>query len=703
MTTSRGIVTITLLGAAFLFVMVTIFISSQECSAQEIPRPIIKWIYDTSSTVISRSATSPAIGEDGTIYVGSNSWIDNVHAINPDGSRKWVFDTDGFISHSSPAIDEERKQLYIGTNDGYFYAISLNEGTQVWKVSLEKWTGAYDDDISASPAIGTDGTIYIGTWNQNFYALRPEDGSVKWKFPTSGRVLSSAAIGADGTIYVGCTDLPLGGKPHFYAIEPDGAMKWALPITRSISSSPSIGLDGTIYLGADDGYIYALNPDGSFKWRGQTGWWVRGNPVIGKDNTVYFPSYDGWLYAVNPNGTTKWDFQLTKTPSPNESSPILAADGTIFISNAGGRLRALSPEGRELWFLDLNGKTFFSSPALAEDGTLYIGTIAENKNFYAIDVGSPGLADSAWPMFGQNLSHTWRASRNNPLFLSATTTYSGSETIDSVDKGHKLCRQAFGSGWRWLEFHEQGGWKVSGLWRGEAPIDRGWVWIDDQDAEVYSSKISSGMTWASFARGSNDQGATCHGQTRCDPYDGDTAESQSRPLYCAASDAPLYLAATDPVIGAQVLTSADEGHRRCGESFGSGWRWLEFYEQGGRVVQGTWETEVPQNRGWVWIDDQHAECYSRDTGMTWLATPTGAACDEACNSSFGDTDCHDSRPLICVSDSIPISNDRRKQACGLLGIELFPVFLLPWLNRRRMSCFVSKSPPKTGNSAGRLH
>ena len=33
--------------------------------------------------------SSPAVGSDGTIYVGSFSG--HLHAINPDGSRKWRF------------------------------------------------------------------------------------------------------------------------------------------------------------------------------------------------------------------------------------------------------------------------------------------------------------------------------------------------------------------------------------------------------------------------------------------------------------------------------------------------------------------------------------------------------------------------------------------------------------------------------------
>ena len=66
------------------------------------------------------------------------------------------------------------------------------------------------DRVRSSPAIGADGTIYIGS-NTNYgkvYAIN-SDGSEKWSwnppliFNTLARVRSSPAIGADGTIYIG--------------------------------------------------------------------------------------------------------------------------------------------------------------------------------------------------------------------------------------------------------------------------------------------------------------------------------------------------------------------------------------------------------------------------------------------------------------------------------------------------------------------
>jgi len=77
--------------------------------------------------------------------------------------------------------------------------------------------------VRFSPAIGADGTIYVGSWDDNLYAISP-DGSQKWSFTTGGKVVSSPAIGADGTIYVGSLD------DNLYAIteEYDLTINWLL-------------------------------------------------------------------------------------------------------------------------------------------------------------------------------------------------------------------------------------------------------------------------------------------------------------------------------------------------------------------------------------------------------------------------------------------------------------------------------------------
>ena len=64
--------------------------------------------------------------------------------------------------------------------------------------------------MDSTPQIGTDGTIYLGSNDNNLHAVMP-NGKEKWKFKTGGDV-SSPTIELDGTIYFGSRD------KNFYAI-----------------------------------------------------------------------------------------------------------------------------------------------------------------------------------------------------------------------------------------------------------------------------------------------------------------------------------------------------------------------------------------------------------------------------------------------------------------------------------------------------
>ncbi len=101
-----------------------------------------------------------------------------------------------------------------------------------------------------SPAIGPDGTIYVGHAD-GLFALNPQTGKVKWGVGMAA-VVSSPSVGADGTVYVGSADGAL------RAIAPDGKEKWRVNTGGQLNSSPAIGADGTIYVMSDDGSLYAV-------------------------------------------------------------------------------------------------------------------------------------------------------------------------------------------------------------------------------------------------------------------------------------------------------------------------------------------------------------------------------------------------------------------------------------------------------------
>jgi hypothetical protein len=100
---------------------------------------------------------------------------------------------------SSPGIGPDGT-VYVGSYDSCLYAIRDlgTEGELLWKFR----TGG---PIDASPTIDAAGIIYIGSRDSNMYAINP-DGSERWSFPTGGGIESSVTVDVDGTIYFGSFD-----------------------------------------------------------------------------------------------------------------------------------------------------------------------------------------------------------------------------------------------------------------------------------------------------------------------------------------------------------------------------------------------------------------------------------------------------------------------------------------------------------------
>lgn len=316
----------------------------------------ILWTYDS---IEDKVYSSPAINSDGTIYVGSEDH--NLYAINPDGTLKWTYTTDGGI-FSSPAIGSDGT-IYIGSRDHNLYAIKP-DGTLEWLYG----TGG---EINAPPTIGDDGTIYIGSYDHNLYALNP-DGTLKCKYDAGGFIHSSPAIGSDGIIYVGSSNGLLN------ALYSNCTLKWTSDPIHGIWTHPALSPDGTVvYHGADDGYLYArYTSNGSIKWKSPwTYGGIQSSPAIGSDGTIYVGTQYGNLWAIDPeDGSLKWNYYTTLSAW---SSPAIGADDTIYFATNYGRIYAMNPNGEAKWIYNGNAVDdghFYSSPAIGSNGILYVGS-----------------------------------------------------------------------------------------------------------------------------------------------------------------------------------------------------------------------------------------------------------------------------------------------------------------------------------------
>jgi outer membrane protein assembly factor BamB len=101
--------------------------------------------------------SSAAVTSDRVVIGGRDKMV---HGLTMQGKAVWTFMTRARVE-SSPAIAGGR--VYIGSNDGRFYVLSLSDGTKLWEFDA----GA---PLSASPAIA-NGRIVIGSQDGRLYCF----------------------------------------------------------------------------------------------------------------------------------------------------------------------------------------------------------------------------------------------------------------------------------------------------------------------------------------------------------------------------------------------------------------------------------------------------------------------------------------------------------------------------------------------------
>jgi eukaryotic-like serine/threonine-protein kinase len=261
------------------------------------------------------------------------------------------------------------------------------------------WSFQCEDELRGSPLI-ENGTVYIGCYDNNLYALNSSDGKFLWKFTTEGGITTKPVIHV-GQLYFGSDDGTI------YGISTrSGKLTWSFQVEGPIRSSPRIAEDH-LFFGCDGGYFYSINLIlKRTNWRFETGSFIRTSPAFFKDlmiigcesgevigvdmrgdsrwrfrakrsilasplvidDLVIISSLDSTLYALDAgSGWTVWRFRMDKGSA---SSPI-AAEQFIYAGSAGGHLYCLDANGKELWRYQSDGQVS-GSPAIFFD-SIYFG------------------------------------------------------------------------------------------------------------------------------------------------------------------------------------------------------------------------------------------------------------------------------------------------------------------------------------------
>ena len=354
------------------------------------------WQYTTGDGI----TCSPAVGPDGTVYVGGDDGY--VYALTPgatSGTLKWRYRTGGALDSTAASVSGDGTSVYAVSADGYVYALATASGALEWRY------GVASSPPACAPTLASDGTIYVRDSLNTLYALNPA-GTVKWTCPISGISYASPTVAADGTVYIGSDN------GFFYAVNPaSGAIKWSFNAGGAIYTAAAIDGAGNAYFATLAGTVYAVNPLGVQIWSYLAGNSVTSSPALGAGGTVYFGCYDHNLYALGAaTGALQWTCALGA--EVRASSPAVDANGVIYVGCYDNNVYAVNPNGT-VNRIFATGYLVRSSPVIS-GGALYVGS--EDHNLYAFNLGV-GPAASAWPMHLANAARNGEAPAVAPTVL----------------------------------------------------------------------------------------------------------------------------------------------------------------------------------------------------------------------------------------------------------------------------------------------
>ena len=278
----------------------------------------------------------------------------------PDTSHlAWRFATRGAIE-GGVAIDVDGT-LFFGNKAGELVAVD--------PTGVVRWRTDRLTPVIGVPALAQGGKLYAGAWNGTLNAFDVTSGRLLWSLNLRTRITTSPAVGSDGNVYIGT-------RRGLIAVSPQGTLVWTAPVRRIKGSSPAIGPDGTIYVATSDGRVVALSHEGAIVWQRDLG--GRSCAIVGslaiRGDRLYVGAADGNVRALDrASGNVVWAYQ---SGSPIKSGVSLGPDGAIHFGTADGRVLSVvdGGAGPVLRWARFVGGEVLSTPAVDRNGTVYVGS-----------------------------------------------------------------------------------------------------------------------------------------------------------------------------------------------------------------------------------------------------------------------------------------------------------------------------------------
>jgi outer membrane protein assembly factor BamB len=420
----------------------------------------VKWTFTVEPAPSYAHYSSPAVGDSGRIYWGTGT-ARKVYSVDSDGAFRWSYTTDGQVQ-ASPAIGYD-ESIYIGSHDNYFYAFT-SEGALSW--SFLTINDGYD--VVSSAAVDTSGNVYVGS-RDNRIRMFTSAGAFGWSYEAAYDIMSSPAIGSDGIVYIGSQDKKL------YALNSNGTLDGCYITGAQVNSSPSIGSDGLVYVGSDDLNIYALETQDPTD-----------TPTPKPTNTPTETPTITPTPTDTPTGPTPTPTETpTETPTPTITptisviwSPLPDGPWPMFrrFRDHGAKSGnyAVECHGALAWIFQTDGN-ITSSPVQSSDGNVYVGS--EDNMFYA---------------FSATGELEWTYETADPIFSSPAIDSVGNVYIGSQDNQFYAFNAT--GGLRWSYNHPGGA--TEDHWESSPVIDAtGLIYLQPRWSVTVLNSVGS-MVWS---------------------------------------------------------------------------------------------------------------------------------------------------------------------------------------------------------------
>jgi outer membrane protein assembly factor BamB len=308
------------------------------------------WRFSDPNDGKAQFYATPVITPDGLVVVGSAAGEHILYAIDPadvaanndikNPAIEWTFIGAEGPWVAAPLIVGDL--LFAPNSDGKLYILNLNDGqSQKQAVEVVELGGR----LWAQPA--SDGErVFVTSLDHSVYAVDVATYQLLWHEDVEGAIPGSPAIGSDGMLYVGSLDSQL------EQFDPKtGEHTSVLTANNWIWSTPVVDGD-TLYFGDLNGNLYSFNTSTeTLNWSIQPDGAITASVIL-QNGHLLLATESGNVYAISKeDGKTMWTEQIDQVDGGKIYTTPVVAGEYILVSplEADFYLAALGADGRKVW------------------------------------------------------------------------------------------------------------------------------------------------------------------------------------------------------------------------------------------------------------------------------------------------------------------------------------------------------------------